>query len=256
MKDWEIHWHNYYEILQLDPAAEMEVVEGAYRRLALKYHPDRNTGDDERMKLINEAYDILHDPSKRRDYDAVYRTRQRPESAPKPAPEPVARVSLVSIAGSVSRTGDRYRFQIRIEADNESTRALGWSGVTINVPTINSRELYESTEIQMSSVGCNAPFREGPGDVIWSFLDDGSFGQKPAACLLMESCREQWSSHERIALEAVLLASCSRLDAHVRAWSTLPRAESGDGFGDPDWRTTKQKDQQGIPTYPLSLGFD
>src|SRR6266849_2350056 len=96
---WQIHWRNYYEVLQLNPAAEMEVIEGAYKRLAGKYHPDKKTGDEERMKLLSEAYSILHDASKRRDYDADYYRRQRRESVPKPAPEAVLRVSVLSITG-------------------------------------------------------------------------------------------------------------------------------------------------------------
>jgi hypothetical protein len=250
---WEIHWRNYYEILQLNPAAEMEVIEGAFKRLAGKYHPDKQTGDEERMKVLIEAYGILHNASKRRAYDADYH-RRRPESAPKREPEALLRVAVLSITSSVSRVGSKYRFQIRVEGDNGSTCPLGWSGVTINVPTINSSERYSATEVQMSSLGCTAPFRHAPGDVIWSFLDDGSFGKKAAACLFMESVREQWPPHERIALEAVLVTSCSRLDLHVRVWSNRPN--DGGAFGDPDWTAPSQKDQQGIPAYPLSLGFD
>jgi hypothetical protein len=253
---WHLYWRNYYEILQLHPAAEMEVIEGAYRRLAGKFHPDKPAGDEDRMKLIIEAYSILHDASKRREYDAECARRRRSESVSRAAPEAVLRVSLLAITGNVSRAGERYRFQIRIEGDNEGDCTLGWSGATINVPTINSRDRYLATEIQMSSIGCNSPFREGPGDMIWSFLDDGSFGQKPATCLLMECVREEWRPHQRIALEVVLFAPFSRLDAHVRVWSTRPKAKNGDGFGDPDWKSIRQKDQQGIPAYPLSLGFD
>jgi serine/threonine protein kinase len=170
--------------------------------------------------------------------------------------EAAPRVSVLSIAGSASRIGSRYRFQIRVEGDNQSNRPLGLSGVTINVPTMDSRERCLGTEIQMSSLGCDPPFRHGPGEVIWGFRDDGSFGEKIATCLLMESTCEQWPPHERIALEAVLFTSCRRLDLHVRVWSTWPKGESGDAFGDPDWKTTAQRDQQGIPAYPLSLGFD
>jgi len=166
----------------------------------------------------------------------------------------VQRVSVRAMKGNVSKVGNRYRFQVRVEGDNTSSLTLGWSGVTINVPTINSGEQYLATEIQMSSVGCCAPFRHGPGDEISGFRDDGSFGKKAATCLFMESVREEWPPHERIALEAVLLAPFSRLDLQVRVWSNLP--EAGGAFGDPDWKTTKQqKDQQGIPAYPLSLGF-
>lgn len=62
-----------YRVLQLDPSADPEVIEAAYRRLALKYHPDHNRGDaqaEEHMKRINEAYRVLGKPDLRDDYDA------------------------------------------------------------------------------------------------------------------------------------------------------------------------------------------
>ncbi|HEV2380775.1 MAG TPA: hypothetical protein VG206_13405 [Terriglobia bacterium] len=155
----------------------------------------------------------------------------------------------------MSKVGHKYRFQIRVEGANESTSPLGWTGVTINVPTINSREQYSATEVQMSSVGCGTPFQHGPGDTIFGFRDDGSFGEKTANCLFMESVREHWPPHEPIALEAILLTPQRSLDFHVRVWSNRP--ENGGGFGDPDWKTTeRQKDQQGIPAYALTVRFD
>lgn len=62
-----------YRVLQLDPSADPEVIEAAYRRLALKYHPDHNRGDaqaEEHMKRINEAYRVLGKRDLRADYDA------------------------------------------------------------------------------------------------------------------------------------------------------------------------------------------
>jgi len=62
-----------YRILQVDPSADPEVIEAAYKRLALKYHPDHNTGDaraEEHMKRINEAFRVLGKPDLRADYDA------------------------------------------------------------------------------------------------------------------------------------------------------------------------------------------
>lgn len=169
----------------------------------------------------------------------------------------VLRVRLVSIAGTVCRVAGRYRFQIKIEADNEGNRSLGLSGLTINVPTIDSDSVYKACDIQMWSIGCKAPFRLGPGQMIWSFLDNGSFGQKPARSLLIECVRDEWKPHDRIALEAVLLVPCSTLEAHVRVWSTRPTDDGGsEGFGDPEWNATKVRDQQGIPAYRISLGFD
>lgn len=62
---------NYYRILQVDPTAEQEVIIAAYRRLALKYHPDINKSPDtyHRMQEINEAYEVLSNPARRAQYD-------------------------------------------------------------------------------------------------------------------------------------------------------------------------------------------
>ena len=62
-----------YQILGVLEDAEDIVIRAAYKALAQKYHPDKWTGDkitaSERMKLINDAYTILSDPIKRKEYD-------------------------------------------------------------------------------------------------------------------------------------------------------------------------------------------
>jgi curved DNA-binding protein CbpA len=63
---------DYYATLGLAPAASEDDIRKAYRRLALQWHPDRNSGAPraaERFKEISEAYAVLIDPGKRRDYD-------------------------------------------------------------------------------------------------------------------------------------------------------------------------------------------
>lgn len=63
---------DHYEVLGVAPDASEEEIREAYRRLAFQYHPDRNRGSRDaasRMKGINEAYAILSDAAKRRDYD-------------------------------------------------------------------------------------------------------------------------------------------------------------------------------------------
>ncbi|MBU2008326.1 MAG: DnaJ domain-containing protein [Chloroflexi bacterium] len=62
---------DYYAVLQVDPQAEREVIQAAYRRLAAKYHPDvaPSPGASERMKLLNAAYEVLSNQEKRQAYD-------------------------------------------------------------------------------------------------------------------------------------------------------------------------------------------
>lgn len=59
---------DYYEALQVHPLAEQEVIEKAYKALVMKYHPDAG-GDSERMVAINQAYEVLSDPTRRSQYD-------------------------------------------------------------------------------------------------------------------------------------------------------------------------------------------
>jgi curved DNA-binding protein len=59
---------DYYEILGVPRSASTDEIKKAYRRLALKYHPDRG-GDHDKFKEINEAYQVLSDPQKRAQYD-------------------------------------------------------------------------------------------------------------------------------------------------------------------------------------------
>ncbi|MBZ8181398.1 DnaJ C-terminal domain-containing protein [Oscillatoria salina] len=66
------NFRNYYEILGVSPEANVQEIKKAYRKLALRYHPDRNLGDkaaEEKFKAIGEAYEVLSDESKRSLYD-------------------------------------------------------------------------------------------------------------------------------------------------------------------------------------------
>ena len=64
---------DYYQILGVPENASQEDIKNAFRKLAFKYHPDKNPGNEkqaeEKFKEINEAYSILGDAGKRRQYD-------------------------------------------------------------------------------------------------------------------------------------------------------------------------------------------
>ena len=65
---------DYYQLLGLNKNATPEEIKRAYRKLAVKYHPDKNPGSKEaedRFKEINEAYAVLSDPKKREEYDQM-----------------------------------------------------------------------------------------------------------------------------------------------------------------------------------------
>ncbi len=60
---------DYYKVLGIDKNASKEQIKKAFHVLALKYHPDKNDGDDKKFKEINEAYQTLSDEKKRANYD-------------------------------------------------------------------------------------------------------------------------------------------------------------------------------------------
>ena len=61
---------DHYRVLQVDPAADVEVIQAAYRVLARRHHPD-HSGDDAAMKRLNAAWEILGNPQRRRAYDTT-----------------------------------------------------------------------------------------------------------------------------------------------------------------------------------------
>src|ERR1700743_3367004 len=67
---------DYYTVIGVPASATQDEIKKAYRKLANKYHPDKNPGDkkaDERFKEISEAYQVLGDADKRKQYDDMRR---------------------------------------------------------------------------------------------------------------------------------------------------------------------------------------
>lgn len=75
-----MEYKDYYQILGVSRQADEKEIKRVYRQLALKYHPDKNPGSEEKFKEINEAYQVLGDPEKRARYDRLgssYRAWER-----------------------------------------------------------------------------------------------------------------------------------------------------------------------------------
>jgi curved DNA-binding protein CbpA len=67
-------YKDYYQILGVERSASADDIRKAYRKLAMKYHPDRNPGNkqaEEKFKEMNEAYQVLSDKEKRARYDQL-----------------------------------------------------------------------------------------------------------------------------------------------------------------------------------------
>jgi curved DNA-binding protein CbpA len=92
---------NHYAILGVDRSASKRDVVGAYRRMALRHHPDAG-GDSARFLEVQAAYEVLGDPGARARYDAVYAPRPAPaphppwppRAQPAPAPASARRVTV------------------------------------------------------------------------------------------------------------------------------------------------------------------
>ena len=88
---------DYYKVLQVDPAADPDIIAVAYKRLARKYHPDTNPSPDapRRMHAMNTAYQVLRDAGTRAQYDRersaqASRAATRHDEAQYPHEEPAA----------------------------------------------------------------------------------------------------------------------------------------------------------------------
>jgi hypothetical protein len=122
----------YYRILQVDPLAEQEVIEAAYRRLLRKYHPDVLSPDErnneevlQKVRNLNEAYEVLADGQKRQEYDLSRGVNQQQTILTESAFVPIAATRQAELENRI--------YLIRCATTKRTFkmflgRRVGWSG--------------------------------------------------------------------------------------------------------------------------------
>ena len=105
-------FEDYYEILQVHPSAEPEVIEAAYRKLAQKYHPDvsKNPADQGKMKKINIAHDVLANPEQRKQYHAEWLQKK---GGTTDKPKPIVEPSQIVFKNVTPGTARRASFRVK-----------------------------------------------------------------------------------------------------------------------------------------------
>lgn len=168
--------------------------------------------------------------------------------------------TVKSFVASVSTTAQReeggIRYRIRAEAENRGEKTALWSGLTINLPSISSRETLSGCQLNVWCSREGSPVLRAPGDTLYGFRGDGSFGEMEATCLLVETPSTPWKPGERVSLEVSLFLCRTGMEAHVRTWATWENDEEVQTTnGDPDWAHRGLRDQQGIPAYRVSVSL-
>jgi curved DNA-binding protein CbpA len=117
---------NYYDILQVSPKAHHLVISRAYRVLAAMYHPDnQQTGDVELFRQVCEAYEVLSDPQRRKEYDEKILESEKPppetptvrlaeDDLPKPRTQQEIRDSILRVLYE-HRIADPHKPELQLQ---------------------------------------------------------------------------------------------------------------------------------------------
>ena len=138
---------DYYAILELKRDAAQEEIKKAFRRLAVKYHPDRNRGDkgsEEKFKDAQEAYEVLKDPQKRYEYDhfGLVGARGPSSRGSGGAFEDIFTDFFDDFFGGGSRRGRKARRGADLRYDLEITLEEAFNGIEKTIEIPRERKCY------------------------------------------------------------------------------------------------------------------
>lgn len=135
---------NYYEILEVDIKASTEVIEKAYKTLVKKYHPDLQPPEkkqeaENKIKMINEAYDVLSNQVKREQYDAVLQ-REKEEEILKKYKEKSNTQNTYNTVNKTNYSNDRYNVQNNEYQTNPTKKYTSNISLKKQIKNLNKRK--------------------------------------------------------------------------------------------------------------------
>ena len=160
---------DYYDVLEVERGAGDDALKKAYRRLAMRYHPDRNPDDgraEERFKEAKEAYEVLSDPGRRAAYD-----RYGHDGVAAEGPGPGGfRDIFDDVFGDIfgSRTGGARSYRgtdLRYSLELDLERAVAGDTVTIRVPTVVECKTCDGSGARPGSRALSCDTCDGVGQV-------------------------------------------------------------------------------------------
>ena len=139
---------DYYEILGVPKNAEDSQIKKAYRSLSLKYHPDRNQGNDttQKMKEINEAYDILGDNDKRKQYDMKQNMSTNPFGGQEMPFDDLNNIFSMFFNEGINGMGGSHKMNINVNGRNFGNIHAFQNGRPVNINTSFSFRRPENIE--------------------------------------------------------------------------------------------------------------
>lgn len=160
---------NYYEILGLPLTATADEIKKAFRKLAHKYHPDKNAGDptaENKFKDLTAAYSVLSDPFKKKDYDQIHFPQKTPKKAvSKPTPATKKPAS----------SGKNLLYHLNLTLEEAFTgcektisyvRTINGSRKSSSVSVVIPRGLRDDKKLRVRGAGESLSPQQSPGDLI------------------------------------------------------------------------------------------